>query len=100
MSRNENRKKSQRNRMSITGLPDSCDILPSQWGLAKLDRPERKLILAMLEQTKNDACSGGRRRSTAWAWIDDWYEGLFSFDHCCRAIGVSPDFARRHILAA
>jgi len=69
--------------------------------------PEKKLILAILEDAvdcfkENLFADGGRRKmlfDDAEQWIradgGDW---VFSFDHICEALGLSPAYVRQGLL--
>ena len=69
--------------------------------------PEKKLILAILEDAvdcfkENLFADGGRRKmlfDDAEQWIraddKDW---VFSFDHVCEALGLSPAYVRQGLL--
>ncbi|MGB7947751.1 MAG: hypothetical protein WCH75_08730 [Candidatus Binatia bacterium] len=69
--------------------------------------PEKKLILAILEDAvdcfkENHVAEGGRRKmlfDDAEQWIradgGDW---VFSFDHICEALGLSPAYVRQGLL--
>lgn len=79
------------------------DILPIQ--LEKIeDSPEKFLIAAILEEAvktyMTNAPSKSRREKRLFDEVEMWMtqedqSWIFSFENCCLAVGLEPDYVRR-----
>ena len=84
-------------------------ILPSQFlERAKVDRPEHRLLLALLTDAWNvlDKYTGmkGRRvnhlTAEVWEWIEAGDVGLFPFNYSCEHLGINPETFRKGVVVA
>ena len=92
-------------------VPFEADILAAE-DFARIYRscplsPERELMAAVLEGALADyqqCCStrdkkGMKQFADAKSWIlESDSEWIFSFIHCCEALGIEPDYLRRGLL--
>ena len=84
-------------------------ILPSQFlERAKVDRPEHRLLLALLTDAWNvldmysglDSRRGNHLTAEVWEWMEAGDVGAFTFDQTCEHLGFNPETFRKGVIAA
>ena len=69
--------------------------------------PEKRLMLAVLEDAiryyQDNLFSRNSKRKRIFDETEEWIvipdsEGVFSFDHVCETLGLSPEYLRRGLL--